>query len=181
MLASLVGQVRPATSQEAAVSIPKRAAERRRTNKTTESGVSNIPTSVPVIQEDMDIRPVEMPAPGEKWHPDAIALYESFGHSGQRIFFEPSDWQRLRMTCDQLSQNLKPQFCGINEVTGEVIMSVKPMTGATLTAVIKSLAGSMASEGDRRLLRVELERGAKLPDADVTDADVLEFRAGITG
>lgn len=161
--------------------IPKRAAERRRTNTKTEAGISTIPTAVPVVAEDMEIRPIEMPAAGEKWHPDATATYESFAHSGMRIFYEPTDWAVLRVLCDQVSQGLKPQFCGINEVTGEAIMSVKPMPGATITAVLRGLAGLGATEGDRRQMRIELERGAVAPDEDITEADVLTMRTGLTG
>lgn len=159
--------------------IPKREAERRRKNKTTEAGISMIVEHVPVVAQDMEIRPVEMPAAGEKWHPVATEMYESFGHSGMRIFYEPSDWARLFMLCDQLSQNIKPQFCGVNEVTGEVLMIAKPIPGATLTALLRGFASAGASEGDRRQMRVELERGATMPDADASDADVLAFRSGI--
>lgn len=158
--------------------IPKRSAERRRRNTTTESGVSNIPTAVPVVADDMDIRPVQMPEPGAKWHPVAVDTYESFGHSGMRIFYEPSDWMRLFWLCDQLSQNLKPQFCGINEVTGEPTMSVKVMPGSTITAMLRGFASAGASEGDRRQMRIELERGATMPDADATEADILQMRSG---
>lgn len=94
----------------------------------------------------------------EKWHPVAKQWYESLAKSGQRIYYQPSDWAIAYVLAESLSLDLKPQFVGINEQTGEVMMERIPLKGASLAAYLKGFTALMATEGDRRRLQLELER-----------------------
>ena len=63
-----------------------------------------------------------------------------------------------------LSRDLLPQVVGITE-EGDVVRDTIPLKGASLNAYLKSFAALMMLEGDRRKLRVELERQKRI-DAD---------------
>jgi hypothetical protein len=94
----------------------------------------------------------------EKWHPVALQWYESLGQSGQKIFYQPSDWAIAYLLAESLSRDMKPQFLGVNPETGEPIMGTIPLKGASLAAYLKGFTALMATEGDRRRLSIELER-----------------------
>lgn len=125
--------------------------------------------------------------PDEKWHPIAMSLYESVQHSGQSEFYTESDWAKCYMVCDQLSQNLKPQFVGFAEdwkvitVGGEEqavsyqkpIAGVRPMNGATMNALQSAMASLGIAEGDRRRMGIELAR-AKPKDAEDPVAEAMK-------
>lgn len=110
--------------------------------------------------------------PDDDWHPEALALYEAAEKSGQAEWYAESDWAKLYMLCDQLSQNLRPQFVGfakqsrVVEVNGEdrlvqediPIAGVRPMNGATINALQALMASLGISEGDRRRMGIELQR-----------------------
>lgn len=110
--------------------------------------------------------------PDETWHPEALALYEAAEGSGQAQWYAESDWAKLYMLCDQLSQNLKPQFVGfakqarVVEVNGREelvyeqvpIGGVRPMNGATINALQALMSSLGISEGDRRRMGIELHR-----------------------
>ena len=161
--------------------IPKRESERRRRNTTTESGVSNAVERLEVSDEEMSVRPVDMPAADPKWHPIATMLYESLGASGQRVFYEPSDWAIAHLAAESISRDLKPQFVGNNPVTGEPMVEKIPLKGASLSAYTKLFASLMATEGDRRRMRLELERGATMPAETEAESNVVSIRAGLLG
>lgn len=116
----------------------------------------------------------------EKWHPVAKQWYESLAKSGQRIYYQPSDWAIAYVLAESLSLDLKPQFVGINEQTGEVMMERIPLKGASLAAYLKGFTALMATEGDRRRLQLELERDSlkgKGQDDPTEDGIVLDRAA----
>lgn len=94
----------------------------------------------------------------EKWHKVAKQWYEALAQSGQKIYYQPSDWATAYLLCESLSRDLKPQFVGISEQTGEVMMEAIPLKGASLAAYLKGFTALLATEGDRRRMQMELER-----------------------
>jgi hypothetical protein len=116
----------------------------------------------------------------EKWHPVAKQWYESLARSGQRIYYQPSDWAIAYVLAESLSLDMKPQFVGINEETGEVMMERIPLKGASLAAYLKGFTALLATEGDRRRLALELERESlkgKGQDDPTDDGVVLDRAA----
>lgn len=77
-------------------------------------------------------------------HPLVDDLYRSLGESAQARFFEPSDWQIARFTLDQLNKEL---------------LYEKGVIGAMkLSAFFQAFSTLMMTEGDRRRLRIEIQR-----------------------
>lgn len=144
---------------------PKKDSERRRRNKTPESegSLSSIPAMVVNIDELL-VGEVEIPVPDEDWHDIAIMMYESVTKSGQVIWMEPSDWAALYLMCESISRDLNPQVVGITE-DGDVIKDTIPLKGASLSSYLKAMASLMMLEGDRRRLRIELERQKRIDAA----------------
>jgi hypothetical protein len=93
----------------------------------------------------------------ENWHPIAQMWYESLAHSGQKIFYQPSDWAVAFLLAESISRDLKPQFVGISETDGPIYETI-PLKGASLAAYLKGFTALMATEGDRRRMQIELER-----------------------
>lgn len=159
--------------------IPKRESERRRRNTTTESGVSNAVDKLvvdPAVMDDTSMVPA--PTPDPNWHPLARMQYEAAKRSAIRELYEPTDWAQLFILCDQLSQQLEEQVIGFTP-TGEVIRATQPMNGSTLAAVLKGFAALLFTEGDRRRLRIEVERqaGAAVSAAPPTGETVANARS----
>lgn len=165
---------------------PKREAERRRRNKH--------PDGVETIQVNLDevlAQQVEIPAPPEPhevlnketgeleevggWHPIAEQAYLSLSKSGQVIFMEPSDWGTAYALCEMLSRELKPKPIVVPGAEGEgskVQWVIQPVNGAVMNAFLKGWASLLATEGDRRRLRIELER-KKAVDAALAGENVV--------
>lgn len=140
---------------------PKRSEERRRRN---DDGVEIAKVNL----DELIRREVEIPVPDENWDPLAYMMWESFTRSGQAIWYEPSDWATAYMLCEILDRWMKPQEVRTGEIRpgqnegGEVTYifedKILPMPGGVLTSILKALTALMATEGDRRKLRIELER-----------------------
>jgi hypothetical protein len=124
---------------------------------------------------------VDVPSADEKWHSIARQWYESLAGSGQSVFYEPSDWATAYLIAESISRDLKPQFVGISEQTGEPIIEAIPMKGASLAAYLKAMTALLVTEGDRRRARVELERpavpGGEAPDVSWIDDARSRLRA----
>lgn len=160
----------------------KREAERRRTNKTTESGVPNAAEVVQINAATFEDLRVPAPEPDETWHHVARMQWDAALESGQRVFYEPTDWSQLYFLCDQLSQELQEKVIGFSEKDGELVYATQPMVGAKMTAIMKGFASLMFMEGDRRKLRLELERGAVNPvGLEHEPGTVLDFRKSRLG
>lgn len=109
-------------------------------------------------QLEIDEGPAEIPAADEKWHPIARRWYDSLTRSAQSHFYEPSDWATAHLVAESISRDLKPQFVGISETTGEVIHETIPMKGANLNAYLKAFTALLVTEGDRRRASLEIKR-----------------------
>lgn len=167
--------------------VPKRSQERRRRNKTDRNGEQYLPDRIDLQNFDGDL--VEPREPNPDWHPAAMAIWEAALQSGQRIFWEPSDWAMLGLTCSQISQLYRDDFI-IEKVKqpmeggeggGEVLVyGSKPMTGQEFSAILKAFSVLGMSEGDRRRMRIELERGQKV-EPDLTAEGVVDARNAFLG
>lgn len=158
--------------------VPKRSTERRRRNKTSEDGAS---TEVDqVILDPGEFPPFTPPEPNPNWHPAARAMWDSACQSGQRIFWEPSDWAILGLTCSQISQEYandlilekvkEPMEAGSGG--GErLVYGSRPMPAGKFAAILKALGSLGMSESDRRRLHMELTRGQG-PEEGVTAEDI---------
>ena len=155
--------------------VPKKDAERRRRNKTPESGrsLSSIPAEV-VNVDELLAGDVEIPVPDEDWHPIARQVYEAQVRSGQVIWMEPSDWAMLYLLCESISRDLNPQVVGITE-DGDVVKDVIPLKGASLSSYLKAFEALLMAEGGRRRLRIELERQKRLDAAAEGDGKVVDI------
>ncbi len=147
---------------------PKKEAERRRRNKDV------IPTEIINIDE-LIAGEVEIPEPDPDWHPIALMMFDAAKRSGQVIFMEPTDWASLYMMCESMSRDLKPQVIGIQEETGKPIMATIPLKGSSLNAYKAVMASLMFLEGDRRKLRLELERKKRIDAAAAGDGVVVDI------
>lgn len=152
--------------------VPKRSDQRRRRNA----------DDLPISHAPAASR-VPVPAADRGWHPIAKRWYRSLRGSGQSAFYEPSDWAVAFLVAESMSRDLGEQFLGINEKTGEVEYGVIPLKGASLAAYLKAFASLMVTEGDRRRMRLELERGTGEVDPDEAAgvASMDEWRERLSG
>jgi hypothetical protein len=153
--------------------VPKRSDARRRANKpATESGeISTAPAA----------EVVPIPESSEDWHPVAIRWFESLKVSGQRKFYEPSDWAMAYLIAESISRDLNPQFVGVTAGDhSEPVYEVIPLKGASLSAYLKAMGNLLATEGDRRRASIELHRGEVVdPDEDASVTALADYRANL--
>jgi hypothetical protein len=161
--------------------VPKRSEEKRRRNARTEAGMSNEVEKVDVSGV------VEIPEPDSGWHSIPYELYKSVMDSAFRRFYEPSDWMVLYLTCESLSRDLSEQFVGMTE-QGEVIRDFIPLKGASLTAYSRVFASLLLTDGDRRKLRLEIDRRdalealtKEMPEVVKDRADIFLIKGGASG
>lgn len=109
--------------------------------------------------------PVAQPEPPDGLGERALAWYRSLAESGQARFYEPSDWQ-VALVC--------AQAIDLFMETGR----------ATVLAEVRALQSQLlATEGERRRVKLEVDRGqGDEESADVVDADEwrrrLQSRSG---
>lgn len=131
---------------------PKRKAQRRRRNEPA-GGEAATAAGAPAVV---------VPRPNSKWHPVAKLWFTSLATSGQAKFYEPSDWATATLVAEAISRDLKPQFVAVTD-DGTVVKEALPIKGASLSAYLKAMTALMVCEGDRRRLRLELERPGPNP------------------
>lgn len=150
--------------------VPKRSTQRRRQNKESK------PTKAATTTQ-----PPRPPATKKDWHPIAKRWFDSLKKSGQNQFYEESDWALAYTIAESISRDLKPQPIGVHEETGEVVMAVIPMKGASLNAYLKAMGSLLVTEGDRRRAGIELERGTVEPETNDEVADLDAYRSRVAG
>lgn len=174
--------------------VRKRSQARRRRNKTDEQGYDDTPEQVELDPEEFpEIDPLDDPRcqANPNWHPAALAVWEAARESGQRIFWEPSDWAILRLTCSQISQEyaddliiekVKLPMEGNRGGGEELVYGSRPMPAGKFAAVLKALGALGMTEGDRRRMRIELERHGGPADEgsaeDVQNAQLALIQGG---
>lgn len=174
--------------------VPKKDAERRRRNKTPDAGgISALPAEVVNLDETIHGE-VTIPEPDENWEPLTRSYWDSFAGSGQSMYYEPSDWMTAYMLMETLDRHLKPQDVRVGEIRpaqqegGEVIYTFEPklipIPAGVLSSILKGLTSLMATEGDRRRLRLELERKSVIDAAaggEATVTDIMSSRSKALG
>ncbi|MDR3080342.1 MAG: hypothetical protein LBV60_05330 [Streptomyces sp.] len=137
--------------------IPKRSEERRRRNKDDGPGLVKAPSGPPADVPDL-------PEPDPLWHPIATDFYLSLQESGQAAFYQPSDWVVARYVAELMSRGLT---------------SDRPPNGQYVAALNSAMSSLLATEGDRRRARIELERKPAAPQlAAVRPLDAYRDLAG---
>ena len=131
--------------------VPKRSNQRRRRNKTDVD-------SAPVAVRPGEVRgpecPDELSGLARRW-------YESLRTSGQSEFYADSDWTSALIVARAIER-----------------FEERP-TAHMLTAILSGFGSLAATEGDRRRLRIELERqtvGDEDEDAAVVALDEYQRR-----
>lgn len=142
---------------------PKRSDQRRRNNS---PGVETAPAG-----DEPDV-----PAADADWHPVAVMWFESLARSGQSRFYEASDWATAYLIAESISRELSPQPIVVGRGEAAVVEKHEmPPKGASLAAWLKAMTTLMVMEGDRRRLRLELERVK--PAEEVADvSELAEYR-----
>jgi hypothetical protein len=132
--------------------VPKRTDQRRRTNKDPAG---------PVTKGAAAPR-VTVPAASSEWNSIARRWYASLKLSGESQWYEPSDWMHAWVSAEMLSRMLEAD-------------KLSAMLYASWSS---DTARLLVTEGDRRRLRMELEREkAADPDADAGVAQMDAWRA----
>lgn len=92
--------------------------------------------------------PATIPDPDPEWCSAAASIWNAMSESGGAAYFESSDYAVLHLVCDQIDHlyqqggRRSPEF---------------------LRVIMQTLGSLLATEGDRRKLRIELQ---KAPDDD---------------
>jgi len=131
--------------------IPKRSEERIRRNAADVE-----------IDKVTAIGPVAIPPLGiPDAHPFVTEIYESMKKSAQKKYYEPTDWAYAKTTLHFLNK---------------LLWSPKP-SAQMLAAVNTMLTSLLLTEGDRRRVRIEVERKANQGDAAVVQiSDIYRQR-----
>lgn len=132
--------------------VPKRSSQRRRRNKDSK------PEKASVLAK------VKQPVVNGNWHPAAKAWYRSLAESGQAQFYEPSDWQQAKLLAGEISDYLRS----------------KRKSAMMWSHIWSAMNDLLSSEGARRRVKLEVERGSSDEgdkDGDVADLDEFRKRA----
>lgn len=113
--------------------IAKRAEERRRRNK--------VDTDTVEMTGKVDVPPAN-----EEWHPIAVDWYESLAISGQHKYYEPSDWAAAQLLAAQMT-----------------LMLMSRPSPTMFAAVWSAMGDLLTTEGERRRVRLEVNRKAAKP------------------
>jgi len=115
------------------------------------------------------LRPVRIPAADRNWHPIARRLYNSLKTSGQRDFYQNSDWALAWSICEDLSVYKEP----CHDRNG---VEYYKRSGQMLQTIYTAMERLLVTEGDRRRVRIELSA----PEEEGESAAVLaiaDYRA----
>lgn len=154
------------SAKKAVEAVAKKAP--RKTTKKAAAPVEALEVEVPIVGPHI---------PDPEWHPVAVRWYESLSASGQSEFYEPSDWATAYLIAESISRDLRPQVVGTTP-GGEILRSTIPMKGASLSAYLKAMTDLLVTEGARRRVSVELQKGPKVdPDAERAAATVTDIRS----
>jgi hypothetical protein len=128
--------------------VPKRSDQRRRRNVGDEPDVVEISGAAVLV-----------PPLRDDIHPLAASWYAALAESGQSRFYEPSDWMMAQIVAEAI----------------EVYATSRKST--TLTGILAGSSLLLATEGDRRRMRLELTRATT---ESASDDNVIDWRARAT-
>lgn len=127
--------------------VPQRTEQRRRTNADPAGPVTKL-TGAPSAAKARRAPP--MPSASRDWHPIARRWFTALGRSGQREFYEPSDWMEAFAAAEVLSR----------------LLLADKLSAVGLAAWTAMSARLLTTEGDRRRVRIELGRHKPASDPD---------------
>ena len=104
--------------------------------------------------------------PDPNWHDIAKKIYEAVANSGQSDFYQDSDWAVLYSICEDISYYKTPRYY-TDKKTGEQYEGKR--SGQMLQSIMSSLQSLLLTEGDRRRVRLELQK----PPEEKTDLKVV--------
>lgn len=151
---------------------PKRDSQRRR---------ANTPAKGPATKGRAAVAKRQPPDPS--WHPAMTLWYDSLADSGQSEFYSSSDWATAWVSAEAMSRELQPQPMSVGKGDeAHIEMVLLPPKAATLAAWLKACTALMATEGDRRRLRLELDRPTpEKPKEAPGVAELDAYRRRLTG
>lgn len=129
--------------------VPKRTDQRRRTNTDPAGPVTKVPAAAGAASP-RGKRAAVMPSANREWHSIARRWYMSLARSGQREFYQPSDWMQAYVAAEILSR----------------LLSAEKLSAVGIAAWDAMAARLLVTEGDRRRMRIELEQPGKPDDPD---------------
>lgn len=97
-------------------------------------------------------------------------FWESLKSSGQALYYEPSDWMTALTALHLLDRQLRP-YEYIDEKTKKTKLRVSSVSPTMIAAVWQMLTSIAVTEGERRRLRIEVER--KTGEASDSEAKVI--------
>lgn len=122
--------------------VPKRSDERIRRNK------PDVPVEKVEVEGSVTIPELGIDNP----HPFIVDFYQSLIDSAQSRFYEPSDWQYARWLCFAMN---------------DYISGGKP-SAVMFQSINSALSDLLITEGERRRVRLEIERGQNTPAGEGT-------------
>lgn len=132
--------------------IGKRSETRIRRNPAKDAGITTAPGAENVV----------MPEPNDEWVDWVWEWYVSLAESGQARYYEPSDWMVAYTMAEWMNDLQQDHYLGMRDAgrgEQEVVYGRKPMNAGEISAFLKANAVLGATEGDRRRLGIELQRG----------------------
>ena len=103
---------------------------------------------------------VAVPPADGTWHDLAREWYESLAASGQAQFFEPSDWAAARYVAEVMTRNLES-----GRFSSQLFAAVWTAMGDLLT-----------TEGERRRVKLEINRKPPKPESGGKVANLDDYR-----
>ncbi|MFP7366297.1 hypothetical protein SFC07_11090 [Corynebacterium callunae] len=97
----------------------------------------------------------KIPRVRSHWEPLTKEWFRSLKESGQAYFFEPSDWQAAVLVATQLDLHLKKSK-----------ESGNPIRASAFEVLWSAMGDLLTTEGQRRRIKVELQREAESIDPD---------------
>ena len=131
--------------------IPKRSEERTRRNKTGDDGLE-------IVRGEA--LPYEWTDPSFDWEKPIQRYYLSFQKSGMAAYLQQTDVEQLWLACELLDRQFK---------------SGRP-SAMLVGEAMKMTDGLGATEGERRRIKIELDKPKVDDSADKYDAKITDIR-----
>ncbi|MFD0918885.1 hypothetical protein ACFQ16_03935 [Saccharopolyspora rosea] len=106
---------------------------------------------------------VRQPELGFEAHPLVVDWYQSLGESAQARYFEPSDWQTSRLVAYSMDRYVR---------------SARP-SSQMFAALMSAMSDLLVTEGARRRVRIEIERGQAQERASVSAIEDYKKQLGV--
>lgn len=130
--------------------VPKRADERVRRNE------PEIQIEKPEAYGEVEVPELNLPFGAD---PMVVDFYDSLAKSAFAQYYEPSDWEYARLACF---------------IMQTIVTSRRP-SSEMFKALQTAMSNLLVTEGDRRRLRIEVQRGAEKSNDDEEMAEVMDM------